>query len=60
MKWKEVNLKALFIDKEYQIGITLSEKEMKIRQDFLVRNTALQKWDVWIKPSFDMGRLFFD
>jgi Rhodopirellula transposase DDE domain len=59
VKWKEVNLNALFIDKEYQTGISLSDKEMKKREGFLDRNPTLEKWDVWIKPSFDMGRLFF-
>jgi hypothetical protein len=59
VKWKNVNLKAIFMNKEYQKGITLSDKEMKEREAFLVRNPELEKWDVWIKPSFDLGRLFF-
>lgn len=60
VKWKNVNLKAIFLDKEYQKGIKLSEKEMKEREPFLQRNPALEKWDVWIKPSVEMGRLFFE
>jgi Rhodopirellula transposase DDE domain len=60
VKWKNVNLKAIFMDKEYQKGIKLSDKEMKEREPFLDRNKALEKWDVWIKPSFEMGTLFFE
>jgi hypothetical protein len=60
VKWKNVNLKAIFIDKEYQKGIKLSDKEMKEREAFLDRNPALEKWDVWIKPSAEMGTLFFE
>jgi hypothetical protein len=59
VKWKDVNLKSVFMDKEFQTGITLTQKEMKERESFLVRKADLEKWDVWIKPSFDLGRLFF-
>jgi transposase len=60
VKWKDVNLNTLFINKEYQTGISLSDKEMKNLETFLYRKPLLEKWDVWIKPSFEMGRLFFD
>lgn len=59
VKWKDVNLKSVFMDKEFQKGITLTEKEMKERESLLVRKPDLEKWDIWIKPSFEMGRLFF-
>jgi hypothetical protein len=59
VKWKKVNLKAIFYDKQYQQGIKLSDKEMNERELFLQRNPLLDKWDVWIKPSFEMGTLFF-
>ena len=60
VKWKNVNLNATFVDKAYQKGISLAEKEMKKLEDFLIRKPLLEKWDVWIKPSFEMGMLFLE
>jgi transposase len=60
VKWKNINLNALFIDKVYQKGISLSDKEMVELEAFLIRKPDLEKWDVWIKPSFQMGILFFE
>ena len=60
VKWKNVNLNATFVDKAYQKGISLAEKEMKKLQEFLIRKPLLEKWDVWIKPSFEMGMLFLE
>ena len=48
------------MDKSYEKGIKLSDKEMNKLEEFLIRKSALEKWDVWIKPSFEMGRLFFE
>lgn len=58
VKWKSINLTATLIDKVYQKGITLSNEEMKIREQFIQRNQLLHKWDVLIKPSYEMGMLF--
>ena len=60
VKWKNVNLQANFVDKAYQKGISLAEKEMKKLEEFLIRKPLLEKWDVWIKPSFEMGMLFLE
>jgi hypothetical protein len=60
VKWKNINLNALLIDKVYQKGISLSDKEMVELEAFLIRKPDLEKWDVWIKPSFQMGILFFE
>jgi Rhodopirellula transposase DDE domain len=60
VKWKNINLNSVFIDKVYQKGISLSDKEMAKLEAFLIRKPDLQKWDVWIKPSFEMGILFFE
>lgn len=60
VKWKNINLNAVLIDKVYQKGISLSDKEMAKLEAFLIRKPDLQKWDVWIKPSFEMGILFFE
>jgi hypothetical protein len=60
VKWNDVNLKSIFMDKSYEKGISLSDKEMKKLEEFLIRKSDLEKWDVWIKPSFEMGRLFFE
>ncbi len=60
VKWNNINLNALFIDKLYQKGVSLSVKEMSQLEEFLFRKPDIEKWDVWIKPSFEMGILFFD
>ena len=58
--WKKIPLNPVFIDKVYQKGIKLSKKEMKKREALLERNQKIPKWDVIIKPSFQMGRLFIE
>jgi Rhodopirellula transposase DDE domain len=60
VKWKGVNIRAIFTDKQYQKGIKLSDKEMHQRETFLQRKHTLDKWDIWIKPSIEMGTLFFE
>jgi transposase len=60
VKWKNIPLKAVFMDKVYQKGVTLSDKEMATLEEYLNRKSGLEKWDVWIKPSVEMGRLFFE
>lgn len=56
--WKSINLTASFIDKVYQKGISLSNEQMEIREQFIQRNQLLPRWDVFIKPSYEMGMLF--
>lgn len=58
--WKKIKLVPVVMDKVYQKGVTLSKKEMKKREEFIERNHNLPKWDVIIKPSLKMGRLFFE
>lgn len=58
MTWKGITPVVAFIDKHYQKGIKLDKKQMQQREQCLCRNQQLPKWDVWIKPSFYMGRLF--
>ena len=60
VKWKNRNLSALLLDKVYQKGITIPKKEMEKFEAFLIRKPRLEKWDVLIKPSFQMGGLFFE
>ena len=59
MTWKGITPLVVFIDKEYKKGVTLDKKQMQQREQHLNRNNLLPKWDVWIKPSYWMGRLFF-
>lgn len=56
--WKGFTPLVAFIDKEYQKGVKLNVKQMQQREKYLCRCQQLPKWDVWIKPSFYMGRLF--
>ena len=56
--WKSINLTATFLDKVYQKGITLSKEIMEIREQFIQRNQLLPKWDILIKPTYEMGMLF--
>lgn len=56
--WKGITPLVVFIDKEYRKGITLDRKQMIQRERHLIRNNLLPKWDVWIKPSYRMGKLF--
>lgn len=58
--WKSINLTATLLDKVYQKGITLSDVEMEIREQFIQRNQLLPKWDIFIKPSYEMGMLFIE
>lgn len=58
MTWKGVTPLVVFVDKEYKKGVTLDKKQMQQREHYLNRNDLLPKWDVWIKPSYWMGRLF--
>jgi hypothetical protein len=58
MTWKGITPLVTFIDKDYQKGVKLSEKQMQQREKHLHRSQQLPKWDVWIKPSYYMGRLF--
>ena len=60
VKWKEINLKPIFIDKIYHKGVTIAKKEMCKFEAFLIRKKDLQKWDVCINPSFQMGSLFLE
>ena len=60
VKWKNINLKAVLMDKDYQKGITLCDKEMAKFEEMISRKKDLEKWDVWIKPSLEMGMLFFE
>ena len=58
MSWKKITPLVVFIDKVYKKGIKLSPQQMQQREQYLDRSQTLPKWDVWIEPSFYMGRLF--
>ena len=58
MTWKGIAPLVVFVDKDYKKGVTLDKKQMQQRERYLDRNDLLPKWDVWIKPSYWMGRLF--
>ncbi len=58
MTWKGITPLVIFLDKAYQKGIKLNKKQMQRREQYLLRSQSLPKWDVWIKPSYYMGRLF--
>ena len=51
---------ATCLGKQYQKGITLSKQMMALREEFLMRKTDLEKWDIFIKPSFELGTLFLE
>lgn len=57
--WKAHKLNVIVIDKKYDTKVTLNSKEMHKREILINRKPTLEKWDVWIKPSFEMGGLFF-
>lgn len=57
--WKGVKVIPIFLDKQYEKGVKLSRKQMDERETFLIRNIELPKWDVWIRPNFFMGMLFY-
>ena len=46
VKWKNSNLSAIFLDKIYLKGVSLSDKEMEKLEAFLIRKPLLEKWDV--------------
>ncbi len=58
MTWKGTTPLVVLLDKAYQKGIRLHKKQMQRREKYLIRNQQLPKWDVWVKPSYYMGRLF--
>lgn len=58
--WKSINLTATLLDKVYQKGITFSDEVMEIKEQFIQRNELLPKWDIFIKPSYEMGMLFVE
>lgn len=58
MTWKGITPLVCWIDQVYQTGIKLSRSQMKQLEQFLERDALLPKWNVWIKPSYQMGRLF--
>jgi hypothetical protein len=58
MTWKGITPLVIVLDKAYQKGIKLNKNQMQLREQYLIRNQQLPKWDVWIKPSFYMGRFF--
>lgn len=57
--WKEQKLNVIVIDKVYKTEVTLNSKDMDKREQLITRKQTIPKWDVWIKPSFKMGGLFF-
>lgn len=58
--WKNVKLNALLLDKVYQKGVKLTKKEILEREKLIYRNPAIPFWDIVIKPSWNMGRLFIE
>lgn len=58
VKWKNTPINAFLMSKSYPKGISLSTKEMLKLEPYLIRKEELGKWDVWIKPSIEMGMLF--
>lgn len=57
--WKGVSPLVVLLDKQYKKGVKLPKIEMQKREQFITRNNSLPKWDIWIRPSFKMGSLFF-
>jgi Rhodopirellula transposase DDE domain len=50
MTWNGMSPKVLQIDKTYEKGVTISDKEWAQLQIRLERSPTLPKWDVLIKP----------
>jgi hypothetical protein len=51
MTWKGQHPEVLDVDRTYETGITLSNKEWKLYEGRLLRSATLPKWDVTIKPQ---------
>ena len=51
MTWKGQHPEVLDVDRTYEKGITLSNKEWKLYEGRLLRSATLPKWDVAIKPQ---------
>jgi len=51
MTWKGCNAIIWLTETIYEKGISLSKKAMKPIEERLIRNTALPKWDVYVKPQ---------
>lgn len=51
MTWKQVNPVIHFIDKVYQTGIKVTNKEIKELNKFIIRNPQLPKWDILIQHT---------
>ena len=59
MKWKGENPYVYLKEEKYEHGIKVSKKEMKSIEQHLIRKPGLEKWDIIIKPTEDLRRLFF-
>jgi len=59
MKWNGEHPYVYLNDDEYQHGIKVEKKEMKIIEQHLIRKPGLEKWDITIKPTQELRNLFF-
>ena len=59
MKWKGQRPYVYNQEQEYQHGVKVKKNEMKKIEDHLVRKAGLEKWDITIKPTNELRRLFF-
>jgi hypothetical protein len=55
MTWKGQHPEVLSLDKAYQKGATVSDKEWRLLHARLERSPTLPKWDVVIKPMSHAG-----
>ncbi|MGB5633784.1 MAG: hypothetical protein WBM86_13545, partial [Waterburya sp.] len=51
MTWKGLKPIINLSNKDYQKGISLSKKAMKVIEKRLERNPLLPKWDILIRPA---------
>jgi len=51
MTWKGVHAIVWLSETIYEKGISLSKKSMRVIEERLIRNKALPKWDIYIKPA---------
>ena len=59
MKWKEINPYVYLKEEVYEHGVKVNKKEMKIIEQHLIRKPELKKWDITIKPTSKLRKLFF-
>jgi len=59
MKWNQQRPCVCFQGQEYKHGVKVNKKEMQIIEKHLIRKEGLEKWDIIIKPTKKLRKLFF-